>query len=205
MAARVLKQARAHLPQFVLHEPAAHRRQRVRYRPRRTREMEDREETFNCLSRHGYNLKRNYGTGKHGLANMLATPNLLAFALHSAVDYLSDLWRQSRAKAGTRHRFFEKLRVLAESVLSCTGAHCWKPCWPASAAGRPDLSQPVCGALTAGHLREPAPAVCLAGSANRPQTTESGQPGPVGYRERLGLLRTGHPWRARTPVVASIP
>ena len=80
--------------------------------------MEDREETFNCLSRHGYILKRNCGNGKHGLANMLATLNLLAFTLHSAVDCLSDLWRQSRAKAGTRHRFFDKLRVLAESVLS---------------------------------------------------------------------------------------
>ena len=48
---------------------------------------------------------------------MLATLNLFAFTLHSALDCLSDLWRQCRDKAGTRRRFFEKLRVLAESVF----------------------------------------------------------------------------------------
>ena len=74
-------------------------------------------EAFNCLSRQGYSLKHNFGHGKSGLANVLATLNLFAFLLHSALDCLSDLWRQCRDKAGTRRRFFEKLRVLAESVF----------------------------------------------------------------------------------------
>ena len=32
-------------------------------------------EGFNCLARHGYNLKRNFGHGSDGLANLLATLN----------------------------------------------------------------------------------------------------------------------------------
>ena len=74
-------------------------------------------EGFNCLARHGYHLKRNFGHGKHGLANLLATLNVFAFALHSVLDCLSDLWRQCRAKAGTRRTFFEELRFLARRVF----------------------------------------------------------------------------------------
>ena len=48
---------------------------------------------------------------------MLATLNLFAFLLHSALDCLSDLWRQCRDKAGTRRTFFEELRFLAKHVL----------------------------------------------------------------------------------------
>ena len=62
-------------------------------------------------------MKRNFGHGQHGLANLLATLNLLAFTLHSVLDCLSDLWRQCRDKAGTRRNFFEELRFLAKRVL----------------------------------------------------------------------------------------
>ena len=48
---------------------------------------------------------------------MLATLNLLAFTLHSALDCLCNLWRQGRAKAGTRRTFFEELRFLAKREL----------------------------------------------------------------------------------------
>ncbi len=50
-------------------------------------------EGFNCLARHGYNIKRNFGHGSQGLANLLATLNLCAFALHAVQDCVSDLWR----------------------------------------------------------------------------------------------------------------
>ncbi len=40
-------------------------------------------EGFNCLARHGDNIKRNFGHGNQGLANLLATLNLFAFALHA--------------------------------------------------------------------------------------------------------------------------
>jgi hypothetical protein len=73
-------------------------------------------ETFHCLARHGYNLKHNCGHGQDGLANLLATLHLFAFTLHSALDCVADLWRQCREQAGTRRRFFEKLRVLTETI-----------------------------------------------------------------------------------------
>ena len=61
-------------------------------------------ETFNCLARHGYNSKRNFGHGRHGLANLLATLNLFAFALHTLLDGLQGVWRQCRDEAGPRRR-----------------------------------------------------------------------------------------------------
>ena len=80
-------------------------------------------ETFNCLARHGYNLKRNFGHGSNGLANLLATLNLLAFTLHSLLDGLRGLWRQCRDRAGTRRRFFNKLSLFTEEF--------WFPHWTA--------------------------------------------------------------------------
>ena len=71
-------------------------------------------ETFHSLARHGYHLKHNFGHGQHGLANLLATLNLFAFTLHSVLDCVADLWRRCRHKAGTRRRFFDKLRVVSE-------------------------------------------------------------------------------------------
>lgn len=70
-------------------------------------------ETYNCLARHGYNLKHNFGHGSDGLANLLAVINLLAFAFHSVLDCLQGLWRQLRELLVTRRDFFENLRVAA--------------------------------------------------------------------------------------------
>ena len=39
-------------------------------------------------------LKHQFGHGKRGPVSVLATLNLSAFAVHLAVDCLSDLWRQ---------------------------------------------------------------------------------------------------------------
>lgn len=74
-------------------------------------------EGCNCLARHGYHLKRNFGHGKRGLGNLLATLHLLAFTLHSVLDCLSDLWQQCRHQAGTRRGFFHKLGSLTEEIL----------------------------------------------------------------------------------------
>ena len=71
-------------------------------------------EQFNCLARQGYNLKHNFGHGRQGLANLLATLNLFAFALHAVLDCVSDLWRQCRARVGTRRKFFATLGFLTE-------------------------------------------------------------------------------------------
>ena len=68
--------------------------------------MEGRERAFNCLTCQGYNLKHNFGHGSRGLANLLATLNLFAFALHTLLDGLRGLWRQCRddaPRAGPSH------------------------------------------------------------------------------------------------------
>ena len=71
-------------------------------------------EGFNCLARHGYNIKRNFGHGSQGLANLLATLNLFAFALHEIQDCACALWRRCRQRAGPRREFFEQLRFLTQ-------------------------------------------------------------------------------------------
>ena len=78
-------------------------------------------EGFNCLARHGYNSKRNFGHGRHGLANLLATLNLFACALHTLLDCLRGLWRQCRDEAGPRRTCFEDLRSLTKRF--------WFPHW----------------------------------------------------------------------------
>ena len=71
-------------------------------------------EQFHCLARQGYHLKHNFGHGRQGLANLLATLNLFAFALHAVLDCVSDLWRQCRARVGTRRKFCATLGFLTE-------------------------------------------------------------------------------------------
>lgn len=61
---------------------------------RARRRIED--EGFSCLARHGHNIKRSFGHGSKGMANLLATRNPFAFALHAVLDCVSDLWRQGR-------------------------------------------------------------------------------------------------------------
>ncbi len=85
-------------------------------------------EGFNCLARHGDNIQRNFGHGSQGLANLLATLNLFAFALHAVQDCVSDLWRQGRAQAGTRRNFFATLSFLTEWFCFL---QLLLPCWRA--------------------------------------------------------------------------
>ncbi len=68
-------------------------------------------ECFNCIARHGQNFKHNFGHGKNGLANLLATLNLLAFAVHTTLDQVKGLWKQCRASYQVRRDFFETLRA----------------------------------------------------------------------------------------------
>ncbi len=74
-------------------------------------------ECFNCIARHGQNFKHNFGHGNKGLANVLATLNLLAFALHTALDGLPGRWQQCREYLQTRSKFFAKLRFFTEEFV----------------------------------------------------------------------------------------
>ena len=71
-------------------------------------------ESFNCLSRHGYHSKHNFAHGSDGLANLLVVLNLLACAFHSVLDCLRGLWRQARARLVTRRDFFRDLQTLTK-------------------------------------------------------------------------------------------
>jgi hypothetical protein len=66
-------------------------------------------ETFNVLKSNGYNLEHNFGHGKHNLAAILVSLNLLAFAFHTVCDHLEPLWQLARSKAGSRRQFFHLL------------------------------------------------------------------------------------------------
>jgi hypothetical protein len=71
-------------------------------------------ETFNVLKTKGYNLEHNFGHGKENLATVLVTLNLLAFAFHTVAELTEDLWCQALHIAGTRVRFFSKLREITD-------------------------------------------------------------------------------------------
>ena len=71
-------------------------------------------ECFNWIARHGQNLKHNFGHGKDALANLLATLNLLVFALQTALDCLQGQWQQCREYLQTRSKFVSKLRFFPE-------------------------------------------------------------------------------------------
>lgn len=69
-------------------------------------------ETFNTLKTKGYNLEHNFGHGKHNLAAVLVTLNLIAFAFHAVAELLEPLWAKARHMAGTRINFFNNLRAI---------------------------------------------------------------------------------------------
>jgi hypothetical protein len=79
-------------------------------------------ETFNTLKTKGYNLEHNFGHGKDNLSAVLATMNLIAFAMHTVADLVDAAWKEARAAAGTRKRFFEELRVITTYLVF--------PSWP---------------------------------------------------------------------------
>jgi len=66
-------------------------------------------ETFNVLKTKGYNLEHNFGHGKQNLSAVLATLNLLAFAMHTLCDMTVELWRLARQKLGSRGQFFNMI------------------------------------------------------------------------------------------------
>ena len=74
-------------------------------------------ETFNTLKTKGYNLEHNFGHGKQRLAAVLATMNLIAFAMHTVADLVDDAWKAARAAVGARKRFFEDLRAITTYLV----------------------------------------------------------------------------------------
>ena len=69
-------------------------------------------ENNNVLKNNGYHFEHNYGHGKNFLSNILATLNILAFLVHTVLDWMDDKYRLLREKLPSRRRFFEDIRVL---------------------------------------------------------------------------------------------
>ena len=74
-------------------------------------------ETFNVLKTKGYNLEHNFGHGKKNLSAILATLNLVAFAIHTAAELADEAWKSAINAAGARVRFFNNLRALTVYIL----------------------------------------------------------------------------------------
>jgi hypothetical protein len=79
-------------------------------------------ENFNTLKTKGYNLEHNFGHGKENLSAVLATMNLLAFAMHTVADLVDRPWQAARAAVGARKRFFEDLRAITTYLVFPTWA-----------------------------------------------------------------------------------
>ena len=74
-------------------------------------------ETFNVLKTKGYNIEHNFGHGKLNLAAVLATLNLIAFAIHTVCDIADNFWRDARQKLVTRRRFFSYLEAITNFLI----------------------------------------------------------------------------------------
>ena len=74
-------------------------------------------ETFNTLKTQGYHLEHNFGHGRAHLSALLATMNLIAFAMHTVADLVDSAWQHARKAVGTRKRFFEELRVITTYLV----------------------------------------------------------------------------------------
>jgi len=74
-------------------------------------------ESFNTLKTKGYNLEHNFGHGREHLSALLATMNLIAFAMHTVADLVDAAWKQARKAVGARKRFFEELRVITTYLV----------------------------------------------------------------------------------------
>jgi hypothetical protein len=76
-----------------------------------------RHETFNVLKTKGYNIEHSFGHGKRHLAAILATLNLLAFAMHTVCDIADELWRAARQRHGSRRQFFSNLAAITTFLI----------------------------------------------------------------------------------------
>ena len=69
-------------------------------------------ENNNVLKHRGYHLEHNFGHGKKHLSSLLLTMNLLAFGLHTLLEWTDESYRLIRSKVGARRKFFAHLEAL---------------------------------------------------------------------------------------------
>lgn len=71
-------------------------------------------ENNNVLKTRGYHFEHNYGHGKKHLANLLTTMILLAFLMHTILDWVDEAYQTVRKLLPSRRTFFEHLRALLQ-------------------------------------------------------------------------------------------
>lgn len=69
-------------------------------------------ENKNALKTKGYHFEHNFGHGKQYLSNLFATMILLAFLVHTTLDWIDAPYRAVRDALPSRRTFFEHLRAL---------------------------------------------------------------------------------------------
>lgn len=69
-------------------------------------------ESNNVLKTKGYHLEHNFGHGKKHLSSLLATMNLLAFGLHTLLEWADTSYRLIRAAVGARRKFFQHFEAV---------------------------------------------------------------------------------------------
>jgi hypothetical protein len=74
-------------------------------------------ENNHTLKTKGYHFEHNFGHGSRGLANVLATLNILAFLLHTVQELLTPAYQRLREALGARQTFFNDLRALTRSMV----------------------------------------------------------------------------------------
>ena len=77
-------------------------------------------ENNNTLKTKGYNLEHNYGHGKDNLSTLLLTLNILAFLIHTLMEFTDEKYRLLRATLPTRKTFFDDVRALTRYI--CFGS-----------------------------------------------------------------------------------
>ena len=70
------------------------------------------DENIQTLKLGGYHLEHNFGHGTRHLSNLLASLNILAFLLHTALELLDARYRTLRFRYGSRVSFFQELTTL---------------------------------------------------------------------------------------------
>lgn len=80
-------------------------------------------ESFNTLKTKGYHLEHNFGHGQEHLSAVLATLNLLAFAIHTLCALAEGPWRQAIETIGARMRFFQRLSALTAYLIFPSWGH----------------------------------------------------------------------------------
>ena len=71
-------------------------------------------ENNNTLKTKGDHFEHNFGHGKQHLSNLFATLILLAFLVHTTLDWIDAAYRAVRATLPSRRTFFEHLRALIQ-------------------------------------------------------------------------------------------